>query len=53
LRTRDAVTTAAGLDATFTGFVLLYIALAAATVWGLRRLATGAPAALSSQLAGS
>jgi cytochrome d ubiquinol oxidase subunit I len=55
LRTRDAVTTASGLDATFTGFVLLYIALAAATVWGLRRLATGAPAALDprAQLTGS
>ena len=48
LRTRDAVTTAPGLDVTFTGFVLLYVALAAATIWGLRRLASGAPAGLSS-----
>jgi cytochrome d ubiquinol oxidase subunit I len=47
LRTRDAVTTASGLDVTFTGFLLLYIGLAAATVWLLRRLATGAPAALA------
>jgi cytochrome bd-type quinol oxidase subunit 1 len=35
------------LGATFTGFTLLYVALAAATIWLLRRLATGAPAALS------
>jgi cytochrome bd-type quinol oxidase subunit 1 len=54
LRTRDAVTTASGLDLTFTGFVLLYIGLAAATIWLLRRLATGTPAGLSApeQLAG-
>src|SRR5207253_4712413 len=45
LRTRDAVTTAPGLGATFTGFTLLYVGLAAATIWLLRRLATGAPAA--------
>jgi cytochrome d ubiquinol oxidase subunit I len=48
LRTRDAVTTASGLDLTFTGFTLLYIGLAAATIWLLRRLATGAPAGLAS-----
>ena len=47
LRTKAAVTTASGLDATFTAFLLLYVALAAATVWLLRRLATGAPAALA------
>jgi cytochrome bd ubiquinol oxidase subunit I len=49
LRTRDAVTTAPGLDVTFTGFALLYVGLAAATVWLLRRLATGAPTALAGQ----
>jgi cytochrome bd ubiquinol oxidase subunit I len=49
LRTRDAVTTASGLDVTFTGFVVLYIGLATATVWLLRRLATGAPAELAAQ----
>jgi cytochrome d ubiquinol oxidase subunit I len=48
LRTRDAVTTASGLDVTFTGFLLLYLGLAAATVWLLRRIATGTPAALRS-----
>jgi cytochrome d ubiquinol oxidase subunit I len=46
LRTRDAVTAARGLDLTFTGFALVYIGLATATVWLLRRLATGAPATL-------
>jgi cytochrome bd ubiquinol oxidase subunit I len=46
LRTRDAVTTASGLDVTFTGFLLLYVGLSVATVWLLRRLATGAPAFL-------
>lgn len=49
LRTRDAVTTASGLDVAFTGFLLLYIGLAAATIWLLRRLATGAPVALTTQ----
>jgi cytochrome bd ubiquinol oxidase subunit I len=51
LRTRDAVTTASGLDLTFTGFIVLYIGLAAGTVWLLRRLATGAPAALTLEAA--
>ena len=44
LRTKAAVTSAPGLDLTFTGFALLYVGLAAMTVWLLRRLATGAPA---------
>ena len=47
LRTKDAITTAPGLGALFAGFTLVYIALAAMTVWLLRRLATGAPAALA------
>ena len=44
LRTQDAITTAPGLGAIFAGFTLVYIGLAAMTVWLLRRLATGAPA---------
>jgi cytochrome d ubiquinol oxidase subunit I len=51
LRTRDAVTTASGLDLTFTGFIALYIGLAGATIWLLRRLATGTPAALAPRVA--
>jgi cytochrome bd ubiquinol oxidase subunit I len=47
LRTKDAITTAPGLGALFAGFTLVYIVLAAMTVWLLRRLATGAPAALA------
>jgi cytochrome bd ubiquinol oxidase subunit I len=47
LRTRDAVTPAGGLAETFSAFAVLYVALAAATVWLLRRLATGAPAAVA------
>src|SRR4051794_4391002 len=46
LRTQDAITTAPGLGLTFTAFGLVYIALAVATVWLLRRMATGAPAGL-------
>ena len=46
LRTQDAITTAPGLGAIFTGFTLLYLVLAGMTVWLLRRLATGAPATL-------
>jgi cytochrome d ubiquinol oxidase subunit I len=46
LRTSDAITTAPGLGAIFTGFTLLYVALAGMTVWLLRRMATGAPAVL-------
>ena len=46
LRTQDAITTAPGLGAIFAGFSLVYVALAAMTVWLLRRLATGAPASL-------
>jgi cytochrome d ubiquinol oxidase subunit I len=48
-RTKAGITTAPGLGVTFTGFTLLYIALAAATVWLLRRLATGAPSALAAE----
>lgn len=44
VRTRDAVTPSPGLGATFAGFTLIYIGLAALTVWLLRRMATGAPA---------
>jgi cytochrome d ubiquinol oxidase subunit I len=43
LRTKDAVTDAGGLGATFTAFTALYVALAAGTIWMLRRLATGTP----------
>jgi cytochrome d ubiquinol oxidase subunit I len=46
LRTSDAITQAPGLGAVFSGFALLYVALAGMTIWLLRRLATGAPAAL-------
>jgi cytochrome d ubiquinol oxidase subunit I len=46
LRTQDAITTAPGLGLMFTGFSLLYVGLAAMTIWLLRRLATGAPASL-------
>ena len=46
LRTQDAITTAPGLGAIFAGFSLVYVGLAAMTVWLLRRLATGAPASL-------
>ena len=51
LRTRDAVTTASGLDLTFTGFLALYVGLAVATVWLLRRLARGTPASLARPVA--
>jgi cytochrome d ubiquinol oxidase subunit I len=37
-RTSQAITTASGLGATFTAFGLLYIALTALTVWGVRRI---------------
>ena len=46
LRTQDAITTAPGLGLTFTAFGLVYVALTVATVWLLRRMATGAPADL-------
>ncbi|MDP9346430.1 MAG: cytochrome ubiquinol oxidase subunit I [Actinomycetota bacterium] len=46
-RTKAGITPAPGLGATFTGFTGLYLALAAATIWLLRRLATGAPAGLA------
>jgi cytochrome d ubiquinol oxidase subunit I len=46
LRTQDAITTAPGLGTVFAGFTALYIVLATLTVWLLRRLARGAPAAL-------
>jgi cytochrome bd ubiquinol oxidase subunit I len=46
LRTQDAITTAPGLGAIFAAFSLVYVGLAAMTVWLLRRLATGAPASL-------
>jgi cytochrome bd ubiquinol oxidase subunit I len=42
-RTSNAITTAPGLGATFTGFTLLYIALSAVTLWGVRRVSTGSP----------
>ena len=48
LRTQAAVTTAPGLGAVFAGFTVLYVVLAAMTVWLLRRLATGAPAVVDS-----
>jgi cytochrome bd-type quinol oxidase subunit 1 len=44
LRTEATVTRAPGLAATFSAFTLLYIALTAATIWLLRRIATGSPA---------
>jgi cytochrome bd-type quinol oxidase subunit 1 len=47
LRTQNAITTAPGLGAIFAGFTLVYVGLAAMTVWLLRRLATGAPASLA------
>jgi cytochrome bd ubiquinol oxidase subunit I len=47
LRTSEAITTAPGIGLAFAGFSLLYVVLAAMTVWLLRRLATGAPAALT------
>jgi cytochrome d ubiquinol oxidase subunit I len=47
LRTSDAVTTSPGIGLAFAGFSLLYVVMAAMTVWLLRRLATGAPAALA------
>jgi cytochrome d ubiquinol oxidase subunit I len=37
-RTSQAITTAPGLGATFTAFGLLYVALTALTVWGVRRI---------------
>src|ERR1700728_2676561 len=42
-RTSNAITTASGLGATFTGFTLLYIGLSAVTFWGVRRVSTGTP----------
>jgi cytochrome bd ubiquinol oxidase subunit I len=46
-RTSSAITAASGLGATFTGFTLLYIALSAVTLWGVRRVSTGSPALLA------
>ena len=46
-RTSSAITTASGLGATFTGFTLLYIALSAVTLWGVRRVSTGSPELLA------
>lgn len=46
IRTKDAVTSSPGLGAAFAGFTVIYLALATATAWLLRRLASGAPAAL-------
>jgi cytochrome d ubiquinol oxidase subunit I len=43
LRTSSAITTAPGLGATFTAFTLLYVGLSALTVWGVRRMTSGAP----------
>jgi cytochrome bd ubiquinol oxidase subunit I len=40
-RTSSAVTTASGLGTTFTAFGLLYVALSAVTIWGVRRVSTG------------
>ena len=49
-RTSSAITTAPGLGATFTGFTLLYIALSAVTLWGVRRVSTGSPDPLPSRI---
>jgi cytochrome d ubiquinol oxidase subunit I len=38
-RTEDAITSSPGLGVTFLGFTLIYVGLAAASVWLLRRLA--------------
>ena len=46
LRTEATVTRAPGLAATFSAFTLLYIALTTATIWLLRRIATGSPPGL-------
>jgi cytochrome d ubiquinol oxidase subunit I len=46
-RTSSAVTTAPGLGLTFAAFTGVYVGLAGLTVWGLRRLATGAPASVA------
>jgi cytochrome d ubiquinol oxidase subunit I len=46
-RTSSAITTASGLGVTFTAFTLLYVVLTALTVWGVRRLSTGAPDGLT------
>ena len=42
-RTANAITTAPGLGATFAGFTVLYLALSAVTVCGVRRVSTGSP----------
>jgi cytochrome d ubiquinol oxidase subunit I len=49
-RTSRAITTASGLGATFAGFTVLYIALSAVTVWGVRRVSTGTPEPSPSQI---
>ncbi len=49
-RTSSAITTTPGLGATFTGFTLLYIALSAVTVWGVRRVSTETPTLSSSAI---
>ena len=46
-RTSSAITTASGLGATFAGFTVLYFALSAVTVWGVRRVSTGTPELLA------
>jgi cytochrome bd ubiquinol oxidase subunit I len=53
LRTRDAVTTAPGLGASFTGFTVLYGALAAGTVWLLRRLGRSSAAEDRAEIVGA
>jgi cytochrome d ubiquinol oxidase subunit I len=50
MRTSRAITAAPGLGAVFAGFALLYVVLSGATVWVLRRLATGAPEAFDRSL---
>jgi cytochrome d ubiquinol oxidase subunit I len=48
-RTSSAITTAPGLGLTFTAFTLLYVALSVLTVWGVRRLSTGAAESMSTR----
>jgi cytochrome bd ubiquinol oxidase subunit I len=48
-RTSSAITTAPGLGLTFTAFTLLYVALTVLTVWGVRRLSTGAAESMSTR----
>ncbi len=52
-RTSSGITPAPGLGATFTAFTLLYVGLAALTVWAVRRIAKRPVPGLASATVGA